>query len=214
VKLIALVSAASSAKRVRFGRWLLASAVPDILRWLPPHSRCAVNIADQPSPWGEPKARDPLYDAVIEVWTPDDVEPPEGLFAAVSENAGVCHVYRAQELRLKESNGGGVNLVAVWDALPGLSREEAQRHWREHIPLAMDIHHGMTRYTHTWLEAPLSPDAPPHSGIAALQFPSPESVGTGLYRRPEDVKTIADHSAEFMAAHYVLCTREHVVGTP
>jgi hypothetical protein len=163
MKVIALASAENSARRARFSRWLLTSAVPDLVRKLPPNSRCAVNIADQPSPWGEPKAPDPLYDAVIEIWTSDNGAPPTDLLGEICANAGECHIYRAQERRLKESNGGGVNLLAVWDALPGLPREEVQRHWREHIPLAMQIHHGMTRYTHTWLEAPLSPASQPCS---------------------------------------------------
>jgi EthD domain len=176
---------------------------------------CVVNVADRPSPWAKSKEGDvPLYDAIVEV--PLEGEPAivaESLRRQLARNAEV-HVYLADQSVIKTptfDSTPSINLMAVWDAKRGQAPAETRRHWREHVPLAVSIHHGATRYVQSWLEKPLTRGAPAHDGVATLRFPSMEVMATGLFRSAEDVATIDHDVAEFIQTSHVLYTSETVV---
>jgi hypothetical protein len=155
-----------------------------------------------------------LYDAIVEV--PLKGEPAivaESLRGQLARNAEV-HVYLADQSVIKTpavDSTPSINLMAVWDAKRGQAATETRRHWREHVPLAVSIHHGATRYVQSWLEKPLTQGAPAHAGVATLRFPSMEVMATGLFRSAEDVATIDQDVAEFIQTSHVLYTTETVV---
>jgi EthD domain-containing protein len=176
---------------------------------------CVVNVADRQSPWAKSKEGDvPLYDAIVEL--PLKGEPAivaESLRGQLARNAEV-HVYLADQSVIKKptvDSTPSINLMAVWDAKRGQAAAETRHHWREHVPLAVSIHHGATRYVQSWLEKPLTQGAPAHAGVATLRFPSMEVMARGLFRSAEDVATIDQDVAEFIQTSHVLYTTETVV---
>jgi hypothetical protein len=177
--------------------------------------RCVVNVADRRSPWGE--ARDnvpPLYDAIFEVALQGDATVAgQSLAKQLARNADV-HIYLADQAVHKspaDDSTPSINLMAVWDAKPGQAAAETRRHWLEHVPLALSIHHGATRYVQSWLAQPLTAAAPAHAGVATLRFPSMEAMATGLFRSAEDVATIDQDVSEFIQESHVMYTTETVV---
>lgn len=213
---MALARARAPAERGSFQAWVLQQGVRALLARVPAGARLIVNVADRPSPWPEREGTEAPYDAIVELWTPGAHRAAPVLAEALAARAGAAHVYRAEEAIYNESptghNPAAVNLIAVWDVRPGLPRSEARRHWQEHVPLALAIHHGNTRYVQTWLAEALSHDAPPHAGIASLRFPSLEAITSGLFRSPDDVKVIEADVAEFVGASPVMYTTEHHFG--
>jgi hypothetical protein len=176
---------------------------------------CVVNVADRRSPWGEaPDNVPPLYDAIFEVPLQGDATVAgQSLAKQLARNADV-HIYLADQAVQKSpavDSTPSINLMAVWDAKPGQAAAETRRHWLEHVPLALSIHHGVTRYVQSWLAQPLTVAAPAHAGVATLRFPSMEAMATGLFRSAEDVATIDQDVSEFIQASHVMYTTETVV---
>jgi hypothetical protein len=211
MKLIALVKARLAHQNLELSRWLRDSAVPALIR-AGAVERCVLNVADAEAP--EP----PYYLAVLEMWSEGlSTELAEAVRQSMSAGHADVSVYRANENVPKGASPGtdavaphGVNLMAVWDGKPGLSAAELQRHWQEHIPLAVAIHHGADRYVQSWLAEPLTADAPPHRGVASLRFANLAAIAGGLFRNAEDVQFITNDVAEFIQTTHVMYTTEQV----
>ena len=184
---------------------------------LPQGARVELHSATLPDPWtGQlraaakseaPKAAG--YDAIVDTWSDAD---PEGtvitLQNALDEPSLTLHVYAVAERVCKpgrsEPQPEDADLIAAWTGAPGVAPAELDRHWREHIPLALEIHHGSIRYVQNRVERPLTRDAPPFAGIALLRFPALSAIATGLFRSAADVQTITDDVAEFIASTQVM----------
>lgn len=215
MKVIALARANEQVDAAEFRSWLCGSTARELAQSLG-SPRCTVNVADQPSPWsasGDTAA--PSYDSVVEVWT-DVVDAAVAVRTQLGSHCRSVHIYQVDETVWKRpERPHRVNLVAVWNAPPGQGTFETQRHWREHAPLALAIHHGATGHVQNWLAKPLSADSPPHAGIAVLRFPSLAAIRDGLFRSEKDKATIAADVAEFVADNQVLYTTEHLLlGSP
>jgi EthD domain-containing protein len=213
MKIIALIKLREWEKPASLSRRLQQTAAVLIRTLAVDH--CVVNVADRRSPWGEPQdGAVPLYDAIVEL--PLKGEPTvaaESLRDQLAGNAEV-HVYLADQAVQKSpalDSTPSINLMAVWEAKRGQAAAETRRHWLEHVPLAVSIHHGATRYVQSWLAKPLTRAAPPHTGLATLRFPSMEAMATGLFRSAEDVATIDQDVSEFIEASHVMYTTETVV---
>jgi hypothetical protein len=202
-----------------------AEGAASLFRWLPATARglirtlgidhCIVNVADRRSPWGDSKdGTPPLYDAILEVPLKGEPAIPAELLSAQLARDAEAHVYLADQSVLKSpaiDSTSSINLMTVWDAKRDQNAAETRRHWREHVPLALSIHHGATRYVQCWLEKPLTRGAPAHAGVATLRFPSMEVMATGLFRSAEDVAIIDQDVAEFIETWHVLYTTETVL---
>jgi len=211
VKVIVLARANEQVDVAEFRSWLCGSAARELAQSLGSPG-CIVNVADQPSPWsasGDTAAHS--YDAVVEVWT-DVVDAASAVRKQLGSHCRSVHIYQVDETVWKRpERPDRFNLVAVWNAPPGQGTFETQRHWREHAPLAVAIHHGATGYVQNWLAKPLSTDAPPHAGIAMLRFPSLAAIRDGLFRSEGDKATIANDVADFVADNHVLYTTEYII---
>jgi hypothetical protein len=212
-RLIALIRSRDPKGPASLNQWLQSAASVLIQNLDVDH--CVVNVSDRRSPWAE-RTDDgvPLYDAIVEV--PLKGEPTtaaESLREQFERDAEV-HVYLADRAVQKTpalDSTPSINLLAVWDAKPGQPAAETRRHWREHVPLALSIHHGATGYVQSWLEKPLTQGAPAHAGVATLRFPSMQIMASGLFRSPEDVATIDQDVSEFIETSHVMYTTETVV---
>lgn len=147
-------------------------------------------LPDQPSPFGDDQP--PLYRAILLHEQPR--EPRE---------AGSWR-YRVELVTGKEGPAGAIQLLALIERRQGISQLEAFRHWDEHIPLAVEIHHKALRYRQFRFTEKLSPEAPDYVGFAVLDFASAQDLRTGLFRNEADVAVISEDVAEFIGRSDVL----------
>jgi len=216
MKRLVLARARDDRARAAFRDWLRtdfdAAAGPAIGA----AQAAAVMIADAASPFPDAgdEAGHPLYDAVIEIWSDAAIALP--VLAARADLIAV-----AVEARIGAGTGDadataapgrtpGTALLSFCSALPGAPRAETLRHWREHVPLACEIHHGMTRYVQNVILAGPTP-AMPWFGMAHLQFPSFNRVPQDLFRSAADVATIEADVADFIATSPVMFATRHVL---
>ncbi len=147
-------------------------------------------LIDQPSPFGG-DGYDPDYSRIVA--TDLDNMPEIADFS-----------YEARLVTGKKGPVGSISLVALVKQAEGVSRQDAFRHWDEHIPLALEIHHKAVSYKQYRLLRSITQGAPDYFGLAILSFASPEDVLTGIYRSKEDEKIIADDVAEFISSAEVM----------
>lgn len=208
--LIALIRSSSRNDPASLHQWLRSAA--SVLIHTLNVDHCVVNVADRRSPWAESQDDSaPLYDAIVEVPLKGDPTIAAEFLTEQLLHAAAVHLYLADRVVQKapaRDSTRAINLMAVWDAKRGQAAAETLRHWREHVPLALSIHHGATRYVQSWLEKPLTQGAPAHAGVATLQFHSMQAMATGLFRSPEDVGTIDQDVSDFIETSHVMYTSE------
>lgn len=59
----------------------------------------------------------------------------------------------------------GIKYVVLCTFHPDLPDSAVRRSWDHHVPLALRIHEGAARYVRSWIDAPLTANAPPFQGI-------------------------------------------------
>jgi len=193
------------------------SNLPAMLRerpWAAQASRIAVHLGmPAPTAAGGPPLPPP-YDVVIELWSDEWLDIAED---AVLAALGTLEVYDSREVIGKAGEGRppvgatpGLSQLSFIQAIDGMPRGESERHWDEHIPLACDIHVGMSRYVQNRL-SPAGPGARPWFGMAHLHFPDEAALRQGLFRTPEDIRVITEDVAEFVSDHITMLATEHVV---
>lgn len=167
----------------------------------PPHDLAATGAIigwtmDQPSPFG---------DEIGELLYPTILAGPEGWTSGSSR----ADRYAAEIVVGKSGPPGAISILALIERHDGMSRAEAFRHWDEHIPLAVEIHHKAVSYHQYRFVERLSDGARDYTGLAVLGFASPEDMLTGLFRTPEDQAVIAVDVNEFTARFKTLFGTEH-----
>ena len=108
-----------------------------------------------------------------------------------------------------------VKLVACLGGDPAVSRIETRRHWNEHVPLALRIHIGASRYLRNWVEGLiLTSEFSPrlYVGIAMMSFHTVEDYKERLFDIPENVKVIRDDMAEFSELRDNFLGQETLIG--
>ena len=153
----------------------------------------------------------PPFDALLDLGTADGEQALrhpelEQLDLVLFETAPV--EFRNRIAHTPGAETPGVALVAFWVAKAELPDAEVLRHWREHAPLALEIHHGALRY----VQAPIcaSNGSPkPYRGIALLQFAAIETLPADLYREPGDIALIEADVAEFIQETDVMVARQY-----
>ena len=108
-----------------------------------------------------------------------------------------------------------VKMVACIRQRPDVSKVETRRHWDEHVPLALRIHVGASRYVRNWVEdvivsSAFSPGFYP--GIATLSFHTDDDYLNGRFDKPENEQVIMDDVAEFMDGVDMFLGQETVIG--
>jgi len=201
-KMIAMLRREPGTDRAEFASGYLAAA-RSLAPRLPSGARLTVNLVDVPAeeaglrPGGEPS-----FDAVAEVWLPDDSAtiPPE----LVDE--GVAHVFRVDEKEERPydrtwpdgERSPGIKSFYVAVRNPAMTHDEFARYWGEqHAPLALKIHIGMWRYTRNVVSSALTADAPPFDGMAILHFRSGFDLRERFYDSEEGRAAIAADVAKF-----------------
>ena len=166
-------------------------------------TRCVLHLAEV-SPFGD--AAQPAWTSMIEL-----AGAPAAI-AAVAARGGTllpvaATVVKDDRPRRPGQPDEGINLLALMTARAGMPASEIDRHWAEHRPLALAVHHGMDRYIQF---RALAADAR-YDGVAMLHFPTPEDLRSRLFRSPDDVALINDDVAAFIADHAVMYTSEQVI---
>lgn len=155
-------------------------------------------------------------DLLILCWSELPVMLPPELAAELERGFDVAEL-RIEERVRKDIPGwsgrgavAGVSLLAFCAAPAGQPRHETLRHWTEHVPLALAIHHGARRYIQNVVLAE-SGQVTGWFGIAEIQFQSRAGISHGLFRSEADVAIIADDVAEFVARSPTVYATEHVL---
>ena len=212
-----LLKAESGISRIEFRHWLLTDYAPRKLALLGGAKRVALLLADTGSPFEVDGTGDyiPLYDAIIEIWGDNQVMRAD---VELSVRA-IADIRDVQEMIVKDDGATrpvgrtpGVVLLSLNIPLPGAPYQETLRHWREHRPLALEIHHGMNRYVQNIY--PHEPARIPHYfGAAHLHFPDFEQLPMALFRSAEDVRRIDEDVREFVVDSPVFFATEYIVKT-
>lgn len=163
---------------------------------------------------GEPAPADDIWNARWSIDSCADAQGAPPWSAVVAGNprlpppAGTVVSYRAHCVVGKAGPAGGVSLLALCTALPGLSRDAVFRHWAEHIPLAVLIHHGALNYRQYRFLERVSAAGPNLFGMACLGFVDAAAIAGGLFRSEADMPIIAADVAEFVQEATTLIARE------
>ena len=134
----------------------------------------------------DPDAPAPVWSAIA-LTAPDSAPPP-----------GTVASYRALAVEAKPGRIGTVAMIALITKKQGITREEAFRHWNDHIALANVVHHKALRYRQYRIGRSLDDAADDFMGLAALDFADDEALATGIYRNGDDVRLIAEDVDEFI----------------
>jgi len=202
MKYVILLQGPTSTAAAHVANWV------GVQRWADAAMRVIVH-AGLPTPIepGGP-AMPPAYNAVIELWT--DTAPAQDDFVAHWDQV---HVRTSTQVIGKPSAAPvtagvtpGLSQLSFIRAIHGLPRADVERHWDEHIPLALQIHVGMNRYVQDRLSPP-----DPWFGMAHLHFPHEAALRDGLFRDDRDIAVITADVAEFVAHHATMLAIEHVV---
>ncbi|MCB4858828.1 EthD family reductase [Sphingobium sp. PNB] len=150
----------------------------------------------------------PVYDAVIELWSDAalDAHSIRSDWKEVEVRSSAQVVGKAAAAPLPTGITPGLSQLSFIRAIEALPRQDVERHWDEHIPLACEIHVGMNRY----VQDRFSP-AVPWFGMAHLHFPSEAALRDGLFRSPEDIAVITADVAEFVSDYATMIAIEHIV---
>jgi EthD domain len=165
-------------------------------------------VQDDAAPWH----------LVVEAWT-DAANLHELLRGGVpGEFIATRATYRVEELIEKDEGPApgwpvaGVRLIVPWRRRTDVSPPECRRHWDEHVPLALRVHVGVTRYVRNWVEAAVGDEAaqaPAYQGIASQHYPSEQDLRERSFDSPASVQVINDDVAEFIAEFLALQVIEY-----
>jgi hypothetical protein len=93
----------------------------------------------------------------------------------------------------------GIKFLLSLRFFADMSPTAARRAWANHGPLARTVHIGANRYVQWWVDARLSPDAPPLGGIVELHFPTEDDLVDRFFDSPRGEMEIVQDTADFIA---------------
>ena len=204
MKTLSLVRRAEGMDRTEFGDALLAwsreaATATGVEGWV-------TNLVDIPAkdaglrPGGEP-----AFDAAIEVWTADRMDP-QPLITPPSSLAKQFDTYEVEEREKKayvrdwalgERSPG---LKSFYLALrnPAMTHAQYSEYWSEkHAPLALRIHIGMWRYMQNHVTRALPGASTPWDGFALLHFRTADDFRERFYINEAGRQAIAEDVAKF-----------------
>jgi len=209
---------------VDLARWFLEEAGPEIVA----NSDCTglrVNVA-VPAPGDGPLYKiEPREGGAFDV-TLDLACPDEDAFARLMEvwmpqiDARTAANFGYRVTRLVEHDNPGAltgNPAPGYKIMRGfyfhedLSPVSARRSWDHHVGAALRLH-GFDRYVRYWIEAPVTPGAPPIGGATNLQFGTDADVLDRYFTQPGGMEQITQDVGHFIARGLArVFTREHIL---
>ena len=192
----------------------------------PAVSRAVVSIADVDpgtARWVRPGEREeaPAYDAVVELSARadgfDDVV--SAAIAVLSPEVAVVHAWRVTRLPARTepapptpgTRSPGTKYIVLCTFHPDLPDNAARRSWDHHVPLALRVHQGAARYVRSWIDAPLTADAPRFQGITELCFPTREDMEQRWFVGDRARAEIVQDIGHFLHSGVRLYTSEYVL---
>ena len=183
--------------------------------------RMVVNVADVDpgtARWVRPGEEEPapLYKAVVEltVARPAFGETLDSVLAALASVADRVHVWRVTRLPARvgaDATPGGIKYLVLCAFHDDLSDRAARRSWDHHVPLALRIHEGASRYVRSWFDAPLTPATPPFQGMTELYFPTRGDMERRWFGGDDRRAEIVQDIGHFLRGGVRLYTTEHVL---
>src|SRR3546814_21032842 len=92
----------------------------------------------------------------------------------------------------------GIRLLSPLYPVAGATNEQSVLYWDEHVPLALRVHIGMTRYVRDIVRQVLSDEPSSIFGVASLHFPSDETIRDSFFDSPESIPIHAADLARFV----------------
>lgn len=201
-----LAKAATPALRAPFHTWM-DQEFP--ARYEGRIAGCTVTLAS-------PSAHEAAYDTLVEgdAASPALLAELREAFTRQGAEMSVYAVRRMVEKAPPAPRRDAVKFVACIRPRPDLSPDEIRRRWNAHVPLALRIHIGVSRYVRNWVDDLILSSSPapiPYCGIATMAFHTEDDYRDRLYDRPENEQVILNDVATFMAGVDSFLGRESVV---
>lgn len=211
VKLIFLCQRRAELSHAEYVERLLHGHVPLALRHHPTMTKYVVNIVED-SPAGEVRLDSigELTFSSLEDFRAHLYDSDEGrriIERDVAGFLGTANAYAVTEHVQKDilpaspigARTPGVKLFCPLIRRADLSHAQFVDHWlRNHVPLALRHHPGMTRYKNNVVDVALSPDAPPWDGFAAIHLGVAGDWHHGLFDSAEGERVVRDDIARFI----------------
>jgi hypothetical protein len=167
---------------------------------------------------GEAVADAPLYRMVIEL-SARLGEIDVIVCAAIAALAPApVHAYRVsrspERLDRPSSVVGatpGIKYLVLCRFHPGLPDSAARRSWNHHVPMALRVHQGAVRYVRSWIDAALTPNAPPFQGMTEPFFASREDMRDRWFGCDDQRGEIIQDIGHCLHSGERLYTSEHVL---
>lgn len=222
MKLIFLCRRRADISHPRYVELLLDGHVPLALAHHPTLRRYVVNIVEESPPgWDDLDSIGELSFDTLEDFQQRLYDSAEGRRIIERDVAGFMggaqayatteYVQRAAAVSAAlGTRTAGVKLVCPIVRCPDLTHAAFVSHWLEHhVPLALELHPGMTKYVTNVVDARLSGAGPDLDGIAELHFGAAQALQAGIFasrqaeqRVRQDIDRFIGRTAAYRVAEY------------
>lgn len=231
-KLIAFMKGRSHDERVKFQDYCLQEFAPRLLAQDSSIQGLVVDLVDvvpAHMPWQRPGELapipvDPPYDAAIEAWFETADQARDAARWLVAELSGRCarlDVFRTTEWIEKHrpvptvhGRSPGVKYISQCTFHGDLPDSAARRSWGLHVPLALRVHVGVSKYVRNWVEEPLSPVTGKVQGIVELHFDSIIDLEQRWFDSECGRAEIIQDVGHFLKGAVRMFTTEHILRAP
>lgn len=231
MKLMAFAQGQIGMDRSQFQQSCLSDLGPAWLKADPSLRRLVVNLLDvRPGkmPWQRPDeeiappgADKPPYDAVIEAWL-DSAEQARAASQWLTKHlGGTCSkldVFGVTEWIEKDrtppagrGTSPGVKYISQCSFHDDLPDSAAQRSWQVHVPLALRVHVGVSKYVRNWVEERLSSNTGSTRGIVELHFDSMQDLEQRWFASEHGKAEITHDVRHFLKGAVRMFTTEHIL---
>jgi hypothetical protein len=229
MKIMAFAKARSFEEREKFQSSCLEHFSPE---WRPLEmqvKRLVVDLVDVTPghmPWqrpGEatPVAAIPPYDAVIEVWFATGEEARKAAIVLMEELDDQCqpidvlmvteHVEKNWPVPAKAGRSPGIKYISLCSFHDDLPASAAKRSWKQHVPLAVKVHVGVSKYVRNWVEEPLSGDSTPVNGVVEMHFATMDDLEQRWFDSDRGRDEIIQDVGHFLKGAQRMFTTEYIV---
>jgi uncharacterized protein (TIGR02118 family) len=157
------------------------------------------------------------YDVVSEIWGSNATLAAAEDALRQTGRADVILAYDVEEWCEKGeapepgNMSPGVKVIGCVAAFVGMDLGKVLAHWNAHVPLALDIHVGISRYVRNWVTRRPHSEAPDYFGFPMLYFPTEKDFRERYFRSEEARALHAADIGQFVGSAVKLTTTEHVL---
>ncbi|MBB4633838.1 hypothetical protein [Sphingosinicella soli] len=212
MKITAFAQAPEGTDSADYKQWYLQSFAPSLLKSLPLDG-LAVNVIRRAEALYEGAGAPPIADIYSEFWFPDDLLLP---LAEIMPTMGTQQAFEVDErvekavLERRPGVMEGIKLLSPLYPVGDAPTDQSIGYWDLHVPLALRVHAGMTRYVRDIVVRPLN-GASPIFGIASLHFPSDDAVRDEFFDSPDSIPVHAADLARFVGSVVPMSAISHVL---